>query len=62
MLTYLPLLAEDDLINALCVVDATALCPYLFGKIAAMIAEQGGRETMIALAVNETAILSETSM
>lgn len=67
VLTHSPLLAEDDLIDALGVADATAqvaiaLRPYLSGKVAAMIAEQGGREAMIALAVNETAVLSETSM
>ena len=67
MLTYSPLLAEDDLIDALGVADATAqvaiaLRPYFSGKIERMIAEQGGRAAMIALAVNQAAILSETSM
>ncbi|MCC2095262.1 MAG: DUF2336 domain-containing protein, partial [Hyphomicrobiales bacterium] len=67
VLTHSPLLNEDDLIEALGVADATAqvaiaLRPRLTGKVAAMLVEQGGREAMIALAVNESAVLTEDSM
>ena len=67
VLTHSPLLTDDDLIEALGVADsyaqvAIALRPGLSGKVVAMIAATGGREAMIALAVNETARLGEAEM
>ena len=67
VLTHSPLLSDDDLIEALGVADsyaqvAIALRPGLSSKVAAIIAAVGGRESMIALAVNESALLEEAEM
>lgn len=67
ILTHSPLLTEEDLIDALGVADSyaqvsLALRPNLPAKVAAMIAETGEREAMIALAVNESARVDEDTM
>jgi uncharacterized protein (DUF2336 family) len=67
VLTHSPLLSEDDLLEALGVADsyaqvAIALRPGLPAAVADGIAAAGGREALIALAVNETAALGETTM
>ncbi len=67
VLTHSPLLTDDDLIDALGVADsyaqvAVAIRPGLSAKVAGMLAENGSREAMIALAVNDTAALSDTAM
>ncbi|MGE3246584.1 MAG: DUF2336 domain-containing protein, partial [Beijerinckiaceae bacterium] len=67
VLTHSPLLADDDLIDALAVADgyaqvAIALRPHVSGRVATGVAETGCREAMIALAVNETANLDEAAM
>lgn len=67
LLTYSPLLNDEDLIDCLAVADpfaqvSIAIRPGLSRHVTARLAETASREALVALAVNESADLDEAVM